>query len=258
MKKTVFLIVSIIVLLAYGCKEKANLLTLNEWQLKEMKADNQEVKLPSEMPTLCFTDTTTVFGFAGCNRFFGTYSVGQKGKISIKPVGSTMAFCPEMNFEQDFLRILPELQVYTTDNNQLVLSDEARKYILTFIPKDTTRLIGVANDAHGCNQAAGYTWSEVKQNCIRIFEDGVKMESVTDTASTLATYIVFSPDSLKVEVFLPETEIHPVLDRRLLPGAGYTWNVEDDDTLNVRVSDGEWVIEQRGNQLCKQVKDTQE
>lgn len=258
MKKTVFLILSVIVLLTYGCKEKANLLTLNEWQLKEMKADNQEFKLPAEMPTLCFTDTTTVFGFTGCNRFFGTYTTESNNNISVNPVGSTMAFCPDMDFEQEFLKILPTLQVYAIDNNELTLSDKTKKYVLTFVPRDTTQLIGVANDAHGCNKAAGYIWSEVKQNCIRIFEDGIKMESVTDTASTLAAYIVFSPDSLKAELFLPETETYPVLDRRSLPDGGYAWNIEDDDTMNVRVSNGQWIIEQRGIQLYKEVDNTQE
>ena len=103
-----------------------------------------------------------------------------------------------------------------------------------------------------CNAAAGYTWSEVKQNCIRLFEDGVQLVSETDKSSSSAAYVVFAADSLKAEVYVPGHDNHPVLDRRTLPAGGYVWNQEDDDTYNVRRLDGKWVIEQRGKVLYKQ------
>ena len=87
-------------------------------------------------------------------------------------------------------------------------------------------------DEHGCNAAAGYMWSEVKKDCIRIFETGIRMNSQTDKNATSSAFLVFSPDSLQVELFLPEEDIQPVLDRRSLPKGGYAWNQEDDDTYN--------------------------
>lgn len=107
----------------------------------------------------------------------------------------------------------------------------------------------MANDAHGCNAAAGYTWSEVRKDCIRIFEEGVCMKAVAGQDSTLAAYVVFSADSLKAEVFAPGREDHPVLDRRTLPSGVHVWNQEDDDTYNVRRVDGRWTIERRGELL---------
>ena len=50
----------------------------------------------------------------------------------------------------------------------------------------------------------------------------------------------------------PATKKTEVLDRRDLPGGGHAWNVEDDDTKNVRQADGHWVIEQRGNTIYVQ------
>ena len=46
-------------------------LTAQEWQLKEMSGLSSK---PEKMPTLLFTDSTALYGFAGCNRFFGTYT----------------------------------------------------------------------------------------------------------------------------------------------------------------------------------------
>ena len=71
--------------------------------------------------------------------------------------------------------------------------------------------------------------------------------------STLAVYVVFATDSLKAEVFIPNQENHPILDRRILSAGGYVWNQEDDDTYNVRQLNGKWVIEQRGKLLYTEV-----
>ena len=38
------------------------------------------------------------------------------------------------------------------------------------------QLIGGNKDEHGCLTAAGYTWSELRRDCIRIFEDGVRVD----------------------------------------------------------------------------------
>ena len=66
-----------------GCKsnngDKAQL-TANEWQLKEMTTTKGKTALPQRVPTLMLTDTNTMYGFSGCNRFFGKYST--KGNTS--------------------------------------------------------------------------------------------------------------------------------------------------------------------------------
>ena len=99
--------------------------------------------------------------------------------------------------------------------------------------------------------SAGYTWSEVRKDCIRLWEQGVRMESVADKANT--AFIVFAPDSLQVELFFSNDQPNEILDRRSLPVGGYAWNVEDDDTKNVRQENGKWTISQRGNLIYQQV-----
>lgn len=251
MKKIQFVLLAVLVL-AIACKsnEKA-LLTSQEWELKQM--EGLSVK-PEKMPSLQFTDTATVFGFAGCNRFFATYEVEKGNKLTIHPGGVTMMYCPDMPVEDNFLLGLKKITGYSVENNELQLKDSTGKVQMVFVPMKQEELIGVADDGHGCNAAAGYTWSEVQSKCIRLFEEGIQFQSVQDTASGLAAYVVFSADSLRAEVFIPEQENHPVLDRRELPAGGYTWNQEDDDTYNVRMKDGEWIIEKRGNLLYLQSK----
>lgn len=250
MKITVMLCALIV--LAIGCKneEKAKL-SGHEWQLSQLSVDQKDLQLPAEAPTLLFTDSAAIYGSAGCNRFFGKYTA-DNNKMTVEPGGMTMMMCPDMEFEDQFIKSLKEVAAYNLTSTELKLTDANGKIVMVFIPKDTTNMVGMASDSHGCNAAAGYTWSEVQQNCIRLFEQGVRLNSVTDTAATLSAFIVFSADSTKVEVFIPNQEVHPVLDRRALPDGGYAWNIEDDDTLNVRLVDGKWLVEQRMQTLYQQ------
>lgn len=100
-----------------------------------------------------------------------------------------------------------------------------------------------------------YILSEVQKDCIRLWEKGVRMESVADKENT--AYIVFAPDSLQVELFFSGDQPNEILDRRSLPGGDYAWNVEDDDTKNVRQENGRWTISQRGNLIYQQVDEIQ-
>ncbi len=117
---------------------------------------------------------------------------------------------------------------------------------------DTTFTTGSDRDGHGCIGSAGYAWSEVCQECIRPFEAGVRMLSATDPEATLCAYLVFSADSAQAELFLPDRETTEVLDRRNLPAGGHAWNIEDDDTFNVRRTADRWIIERRGTTLYRQ------
>lgn len=84
---------------------------------------------------------------------------------------------------------------------------------------------------------------------VRAFESGIRTENVDGIG---VAYIIFSADSLQAELVYPESSRNEVLERRSLPKGGYAWNVEDDDTKNVRFSDGAWVIEQRGKVIFHQ------
>lgn len=119
---------------------------------------------------------------------------------------------------------------------------------------EKTEIVGDDKDEHGCIASAGYTWSEVQKDCIRLWEKGGRLASVDDAENTL--FIVFSPDSTQVELFFSEADApNEILDRRSLPAGGYAWNMEDDDTKNVRLENGKWTVGRRGKLIYKQVAD---
>ena len=93
--KEMKLMLLVLLVAVTGCKSSDNSLTLlraKEWQLKSMTENGKEVKNPQQIPTLVFSDSSAVYGSAGCNRFFGTYEVGEKGKMTYHDVLPGYAF----------------------------------------------------------------------------------------------------------------------------------------------------------------------
>lgn len=132
--------------------------------------------------------------------------------------------------------------------------NDGKKEAETSERKEKEAVVGSDKDEHGCIASAGYTWSEVQKDCIRLWEKGVRLTSVKDERNTL--YIVFSPDSSRVELFFSEEDIpNEILDRRSLPSGGYVWNMEDDDTKNVRLENDKWTVSRRGELVYESVAD---
>lgn len=77
-----------------------------------------------------------------------------------------------------------------------------------------TQIVGNDRDTHGCIGSAGYTWSDVRQSCIRIFEEGVPLKDMNNPEASLVAYAVFSASNDSVEVYLPEKTKKPILVRR--------------------------------------------
>jgi hypothetical protein len=98
----------------------------------------------------------------------------------------------------------------TEDTTQIVAQDTPPP------STDTVPTVKVGDDAdeHGCKASAGYQWSMIKKECIRLFEAGVKMEPKDPALDkTTVAYILFSDDRVRVEIFLP-TQKKSVVIRR--------------------------------------------
>lgn len=72
--------------------------------------------------------------------------------------------------------------------------------------EETPKAIGGDKDEYGCLTAAGYTWSKLKEDCIRIFEDGKALLPIKETESVLATYIISAEGTNQVELFMPHND----------------------------------------------------
>ncbi|WP_437922240.1 hypothetical protein [Sphingobacterium sp. LRF_L2] len=73
--------------------------------------------------------------------------------------------------------------------------------------------IGKNKDENGCLVSAGYTWSKVKEECVRPWEGTISM-NVTDTSSNFETAAFVLIDSTKnrAELFLKEEPESILLD----------------------------------------------
>jgi len=81
--------------------------------------------------------------------------------------------------------------------------------------------VGGDKDAHGCIGSAGYTYSQIKNDCVRVFEQKIKLTEVKPKgSSTSMAAVIFSKDLKKAEVFLPGSSKNLILTRL---GKGKTW-----------------------------------
>lgn len=83
-----------------------------------------------------------------------------------------------------------------------------------------TPVLGGDKDAHGCIGSAGYTYSQIKKNCVRTFEEKIKLKEVATNGDYIAA-VIFSKDKKKAEVFVKDAEGGSVILTR--PGKAKAW-----------------------------------
>ncbi len=78
----------------------------------------------------------------------------------------------------------------------------------------TSPIVGGGRDKHGCLASAGSTFSIIKNTCIRLWEEKIKLKQ-TDSSGTARYFaaVIFSKDDKKAEVFVPDSLSGIVLTR---------------------------------------------
>lgn len=90
--------------------------------------------------------------------------------------------------------------------------------------QQTESKAGSDRDAHGCIASAGYTYSELKKECIRTFEQKIQLKAVATKGNYNAT-VVFNNDQSKAEIFLKEEKQSVILiyiSKNIWKNATYT------------------------------------
>lgn len=84
--------------------------------------------------------------------------------------------------------------------------------------------VGGDRDIHGCIGSAGYTWSALKKECIRIF-DGIALEPQIEALKNgTVAYLIMKPNSdAKVEVFVPGSAKGILMNKVKKPNSAGTW-----------------------------------
>lgn len=92
-------------------------------------AENQEREVFFTMKTA----DNKVTGFAGCNNFFGTYTLDKGWRVRFSQMGSTMMACPDLKWsESEFLKVFELTDNYTLRNDTLSLNVGRRAPLAVF------------------------------------------------------------------------------------------------------------------------------
>lgn len=85
---------------------------------------------------------------------------------------------------------------------------------LTFA-QQAAPVLGGDRDVHGCKGSAGYTYSQIKNNCVRVFDQKIKLKEVNpDKSYSTMTAVIFSKDMKRAEIFIPDGNAKSIiLDR---------------------------------------------
>ncbi|WP_426479060.1 hypothetical protein ACP3T3_06310 [Chryseobacterium sp. CBSDS_008] len=74
-----------------------------------------------------------------------------------------------------------------------------------FFAQKSTPVLGGDRDVHGCIGSAGYTYSQLKNDCIKTFNQKIKLKEVnSDKSYTSMTAVIFSKNMKKAEIFIPD------------------------------------------------------
>lgn len=69
--------------------------------------------------------------------------------------------------------------------------------------QQTQHKVGGDKNDHDCISSAGYTYSQLKKECIRTFEQKIQLKEIATKGSYNAT-VIFNKDQSKAEIFLKE------------------------------------------------------
>ena len=128
MKKIYAAAALLLVLTACGGSQKKDMpLEGTTWKLGKMEAiPSTAIHAESDFFTLQFSAADTmVAGRTNCNRFFGKYEL--KGReLKFENLGMTRMACPDMEYEDAFVKMLDEVDRYEIKGSALKLYDDKK------------------------------------------------------------------------------------------------------------------------------------
>ncbi len=66
-------------------------------------------------------------------------------------------------------------------------------------------VVGGDRDVHGCIGSAGYTYSQLRNDCIKTFSQKIKLKEVnSDQSYASMTAVIFTKNMKKAEIFIPD------------------------------------------------------
>lgn len=78
-------------------------------------------------------------------------------------------------------------------------------------------VVGTDKDDKGCVTSAGYKWSVLKNNCIRPFEVGVRLNPVAEIKTedaVISAFVVLEDEGNRAELYVPSEKSSVLLERK--------------------------------------------
>lgn len=139
--------------------------------------------------------------------------------------------------KKHFTILILSFQLIACNTNTTTQQDDSLKVE----PAQTSPpMVGNDTDKHGCKASAGYRWSVLHNECIRIFETGVRLDPIAkDLEQTLSAFVVIKTDGSdqEIELFVPYDEQTIIVkkesadkwknDKYTLTKTKDTYNIED-------------------------------
>lgn len=72
--------------------------------------------------------------------------------------------------------------------------------------------VGADKDTYGCIASAGFTYSQLKKECIRTFEQKIQLKEIA-TKGNYTAAVLFNKNQSKAEIFLKEEKTSVILNR---------------------------------------------
>jgi len=109
-------------------------LASGKWIVQSLENSPKDALSTDKTPYIQFDpDENRIYGHSGCNRFFGTYQLGPKGKINLSGIGATQMFCAKtMEIEHAFLNMLEKCKYISKSDSILQLKNEKQEIIASF------------------------------------------------------------------------------------------------------------------------------
>lgn len=129
MKKMIFVLAIAVASFSFIMCTNNNIPVESNWTVTSLYADGNEIAVPADhSATLAFLKDSKIAGGTGCNRYFGDFKE-DGNKLSFNNMGSTRMMCPDMQFEDAYLKALANVAAYRIDGGKLELLDNSGEII---------------------------------------------------------------------------------------------------------------------------------
>ncbi len=130
-----------------------------DWRLVEYRGESGEMApMPGQTTVGVRFSGGKLGGTAGCNRYFGSYVLGEANKLTLgSEMGSTQMACePEvMDQEHRYLRLLGQVVAIDRAEDHLILKNADSTVLLKFVATEPATLEDTAWQATGINNGQG-------------------------------------------------------------------------------------------------------